>query len=63
VTPQTIRRDINQLCDDALLQRYHRRGATVVIATHDHETIRRTPGRVIQLERGRLMSQPAADDP
>lgn len=23
VTPQTIRRDINQLCDDALLQRYH----------------------------------------
>ncbi len=23
VTPQTIRRDVNQLCDDALLQRYH----------------------------------------
>ena len=47
----------------ALLQRYHRRGATVVIATHDHETIRRTPGRIIQLERGRLVSQPAADAP
>ncbi len=47
----------------ALLQRYHRRGATVVIATHDHETIRRTPGRIIQLEQGRLVSQPAAEAP
>ncbi|MCG6907676.1 MAG: ATP-binding cassette domain-containing protein [Desulfobacteraceae bacterium] len=47
----------------ALLQRYHQRGATVVVATHDHETIRRTPGRVIQLERGRLLSQPAAEAP
>lgn len=47
----------------ALLQRYHRRGATVIIATHDHEMIRRTRGRVIRLERGRLTPQPAADTP
>ena len=47
----------------ALLQRYHRRGATVVIATHDQETIRRTPGRVIQLERGRLLPRASADAP
>jgi len=47
----------------ALLQRYHRRGATVIIATHDHEMIRRTRGRVIRLERGRLAPQPAADTP
>jgi cell division transport system ATP-binding protein len=47
----------------SLLQRYHRRGATVIIATHDHEMIRRTPGRVIHLERGRLAPQPAPNTP
>lgn len=45
-----------------LLQRYHRRGATVIIATHDQEMIRRTPGRVIHLERGRLSAAPEAPD-
>ena len=38
-----------------LLRTFHERGATVIIATHDKELIRKTGGRVIQLEEGRLV--------
>jgi len=41
----------------SLLKQYHRRGATVVIATHDIELIRHIGGRVILLRQGRLESQ------
>lgn len=37
-----------------LLKSYHRRGATVMIATHDTELIRSTGGRVILLKEGRV---------
>jgi cell division transport system ATP-binding protein len=42
----------------ALLKRFHTRGTTVVVATHDKELIRKTGGRVIHLKQGCL--QPAA---
>ncbi len=35
-----------------LLKRFHSRGATVIIATHDKELIRKTGGRVIHLHQG-----------
>ena len=38
-----------------LLRTFHERGATVIIATHDKELIRKTGGRVIQLKEGRLV--------
>lgn len=38
------------------LKKFHRRGATVVIATHDRELIRETGGRVITLNQGRIES-------
>ena len=38
-----------------LLRTFHERGATVVVATHDKELIRKTGGRVIQLKEGRLV--------
>jgi cell division transport system ATP-binding protein len=37
-----------------LLKGFHARGRTVIVATHDTELIRRTGGRVILLEQGRL---------
>jgi cell division transport system ATP-binding protein len=37
-----------------LLKRFHSRGATVIIATHDKELIRKTGGRVIHLNQGYL---------
>lgn len=37
-----------------LLTRFHTRGTTVIIATHDKELIRRTGGRTIRLEQGCL---------
>ncbi|MEJ2658612.1 MAG: cell division ATP-binding protein FtsE [Desulfobacterales bacterium] len=40
-----------------LFKRFHTRGATVIIATHDKELIRKTDGRVIYLKQGRI--QPA----
>jgi cell division transport system ATP-binding protein len=39
-----------------LLKRYHIRGATVIIATHDKELIRKTGGRVIHLKQGRMQT-------
>lgn len=42
----------------ALLKRFHTRGTTVVVATHDKELIRKTGGRVIHLKQGCL--QPAS---
>lgn len=39
-----------------LLKSFHDRGGTVIIATHDTELIRKTGGRVILLEQGRLQS-------
>ncbi len=35
-----------------LLKRFHARGATVIIATHDKDFIRKTGGRVIHLNQG-----------
>jgi cell division transport system ATP-binding protein len=37
-----------------LLKKFHTRGATVIIATHDKELIRKTGGRVIHLDRGNM---------
>ena len=37
-----------------LLKKFHTRGATVIIATHDKELIRKTGGRVIYLKQGRI---------
>ncbi len=37
-----------------LLKRFHRRGATIVVATHDKELIRKTDGRIIYLNQGHL---------
>ncbi len=37
-----------------LLKKFHTRGATVIIATHDKELIRKTGGRVIHLNQGYL---------
>ena len=37
-----------------LLNRFHSRGATVVVATHDKSLIENATGRVLQLKQGRL---------
>jgi cell division transport system ATP-binding protein len=37
-----------------LLKKFHTRGATVIIATHDKELMRKTGGRVIHLNQGYL---------
>lgn len=42
-----------------LLKRFHTRGATVIIATHDKELIRKTGGRVIYLKQGVLQPSSA----
>ena len=39
-----------------LLKRFHIRGATVIIATHDKELIRKAGGRVIYLQKGRMQT-------
>ena len=39
-----------------LLKRFHHRGATIVIATHDKELIRKTGGRAIHLKQGRFQT-------
>ena len=39
-----------------LLKRFHIRGATIIIATHDKGLIRKTGGRAIHLKRGRLQT-------
>jgi len=48
-----------------LLKTFYAHGATVIIATHDKEMIRKTGGRVILLKDGRLVDElrmpPAAD--
>ena len=38
-----------------LLQRFHRRGATVIVATHDKELIHQTGGRIVHLDQGRMV--------
>ena len=43
-----------------LLKTFHSRGATMVVATHDKEMIRKTGGRVIQLKEGRLVDDVTA---
>jgi cell division transport system ATP-binding protein len=45
----------------SLLEAVHRSGATVIVATHDQEMIRRHAVRVIRLENGRLV-MPAQQD-
>ncbi len=42
-----------------LLDLFHRRGATVVVATHDKSLISNATGRVLQIRQGRL--EPTAD--
>ncbi len=39
-----------------LLKQFHTRGATIIVATHDQELIRKTGGRVIHLNQGQLHS-------
>lgn len=39
-----------------LLKRFHALGATVIIATHDTELIRKRDGRLLHLEQGRFFS-------
>ncbi len=39
-----------------LLKKFHTRGATVIIATHDKELIRKAGGRVIYLKQGQIQS-------
>jgi cell division transport system ATP-binding protein len=41
-----------------LLNMFHRRGATVVVATHDKSLIENTSGRVLQIRQGRLDTPP-----
>ncbi|UCH20768.1 MAG: cell division ATP-binding protein FtsE [Deltaproteobacteria bacterium] len=41
-----------------LLKKFHTRGATVVIATHDKALIHKTGGRVVHLNEGRLQVTP-----
>jgi cell division transport system ATP-binding protein len=41
-----------------LLKKFHTRGATVVIATHDRTLIQKTGGRVVHLNAGRLQVTP-----
>jgi cell division transport system ATP-binding protein len=41
-----------------LLKKFHTRGATVVIATHDRTLIQKTGGRVVHLNAGRLQVIP-----
>ena len=43
-----------------LLKWFHQRGATIVVATHDKELIRKTGGRVLRLERGGLIDAGSA---
>jgi cell division transport system ATP-binding protein len=38
-----------------LLSHYHRRGGTVIVATHDADLIRQFGGRVVHLKEGRLL--------
>ncbi|MGD8703763.1 MAG: cell division ATP-binding protein FtsE [Desulfosarcina sp.] len=41
-----------------LLNMFHHRGATVVVATHDKSLIQNTSGRVLQIRQGRLDTPP-----
>jgi cell division transport system ATP-binding protein len=38
-----------------LLKWFHQRGATIVVATHDKELIRSTGGRIVRIEKGRVV--------
>lgn len=42
-----------------LLKKFHTRGTTVVVATHDQEMFRKTDGRVIHLKQGCLLPSAA----
>jgi cell division transport system ATP-binding protein len=42
----------------AYLDEFHSRGATVVLATHDKELIKKSDARVVQLRDGGLSSGP-----
>ena len=41
-----------------LLKAFHTRGATIIIATHAKELIRKAGGRVVHLNAGRLVNMP-----
>lgn len=43
----------------AFLDDFHNRGATVIIATHDKQLIRKEGARVVHLRDGRLLSNPS----
>ena len=40
-----------------LLQGFHGRGGTIIVATHDTEMIRKAGGRIIRLQEGRLQKK------
>ena len=46
-----------------LLKKFHTRGATVIIATHDKELIRKTGGRVIHLNQGYMQKTTNVESP
>jgi cell division transport system ATP-binding protein len=39
----------------ALLKGFHKRGGTVLVATHDQDLIRKTGGRIIYLNQGQVI--------
>ena len=41
-----------------LIKRFHTRGGTVILATHDRELMKKTDGRLIHLDRGHLTPPP-----
>jgi len=41
-----------------LIKRFHTRGGTVILATHDRELMKKTKGRLIHLDRGHLTQPP-----
>jgi cell division transport system ATP-binding protein len=46
-----------------LLIRFHTRGATIIVATHDMELIRKKGGRVVALREGRIQNISFQDSP
>jgi len=45
----------------ALFEQLHRKGATLLIATHDRDLFQNTPHRIVELRFGRILSQSRAE--
>ena len=41
---------------------FHQRGSTVIVATHDKSLMEKTPGRIIHLQDGRLLTENPANE-